>query len=303
MAVLAELDPDRPVAVCRELTKLHEEIVRGSASELAARYASEDPRGRDRARRRRRARALRPRSRRGRGGAHAGRVRRAREDRGQGRGRAHRALRPTRSTGRWRHEGPRGRRRRDRRDHRRGDGRGRDGARRQRGARRRAARPGPGHQRRGAGAGRTPSRPSTSSDGEYDIALVAVKSPLHHVALPPLVERGGIGAFCSMGNGLIQDRMEEIVGPGQPAGLHRRVGRLERRPGAAGARLARRLHGRRARRVTTHDRARDLAAALEPVGRTRVTDNVRGMIWSKLLINSTFTGLSAVSGLRYGGAA
>ena len=34
-----------------------------------------------------------------------------------------------------------------------------------------------------------------------------------------------------------------------------------------------------------------------------MTGNVRGMIWSKLLINSTFTGLSAVSGLRYGGAA
>ncbi len=38
LEVLAELDPDRPVAVCRELTKLHEEVVRGSASELAARY-------------------------------------------------------------------------------------------------------------------------------------------------------------------------------------------------------------------------------------------------------------------------
>ena len=34
-----------------------------------------------------------------------------------------------------------------------------------------------------------------------------------------------------------------------------------------------------------------------------MTDNVRGMIWSKLLINTTFTGLSAVSGLRYGGVA
>ena len=45
LAVLAEIDPERPVAVCRELTKLHEEIVRGKASELAARYASEDPRG------------------------------------------------------------------------------------------------------------------------------------------------------------------------------------------------------------------------------------------------------------------
>ena len=45
LAVLAELDPERPVAVCRELTKLHEEIVRGTAAELAARYADEAPRG------------------------------------------------------------------------------------------------------------------------------------------------------------------------------------------------------------------------------------------------------------------
>ena len=45
LAVLAELDPDRPVAVCRELTKVHEEIVRGSAAELAARYAKGAPKG------------------------------------------------------------------------------------------------------------------------------------------------------------------------------------------------------------------------------------------------------------------
>jgi 16S rRNA (cytidine1402-2'-O)-methyltransferase len=45
LAVLAASDPDRPVAVCRELTKLHEEIVRGTAAELASRYAGEGPRG------------------------------------------------------------------------------------------------------------------------------------------------------------------------------------------------------------------------------------------------------------------
>src|SRR5688500_2386766 len=45
LGVLAELDGHRPVAVCRELTKRHEEVVRGSASELAARYADAPPRG------------------------------------------------------------------------------------------------------------------------------------------------------------------------------------------------------------------------------------------------------------------
>ncbi|HEY0346381.1 MAG TPA: 16S rRNA (cytidine(1402)-2'-O)-methyltransferase [Solirubrobacteraceae bacterium] len=45
LGALAEVDPQRPVAVCRELTKVHEEIVRGSAGELAARYAAQPPRG------------------------------------------------------------------------------------------------------------------------------------------------------------------------------------------------------------------------------------------------------------------
>jgi 16S rRNA (cytidine1402-2'-O)-methyltransferase len=45
LSVLASLDPRRPVAVCRELTKLHEEVVRGTASELAERYTATPPRG------------------------------------------------------------------------------------------------------------------------------------------------------------------------------------------------------------------------------------------------------------------
>jgi 16S rRNA (cytidine1402-2'-O)-methyltransferase len=45
LAVLAEVDPSREAAVCRELTKAHEEVVRGTAAELAARYADAPPRG------------------------------------------------------------------------------------------------------------------------------------------------------------------------------------------------------------------------------------------------------------------
>jgi 16S rRNA (cytidine1402-2'-O)-methyltransferase len=37
LAALAAVDPAREVAVCRELTKVHEEVVRGTAAELAER--------------------------------------------------------------------------------------------------------------------------------------------------------------------------------------------------------------------------------------------------------------------------
>jgi 16S rRNA (cytidine1402-2'-O)-methyltransferase len=45
LAVLAALDPERPAAVCRELTKLHEEVRRGTAAEMAAYYDEHSPRG------------------------------------------------------------------------------------------------------------------------------------------------------------------------------------------------------------------------------------------------------------------
>jgi 16S rRNA (cytidine1402-2'-O)-methyltransferase len=45
LAQLAERDPERQLAVCRELTKLHEEVRRGSAAELAEYYGENAPRG------------------------------------------------------------------------------------------------------------------------------------------------------------------------------------------------------------------------------------------------------------------
>jgi len=139
-------------------------------------------------------------------------------------------------------------------------------------------------------------------DGGFDFALIAVKSPLHREVLEPLVARGGIDTFVSLGNGLIQDRIESIVGKGnllacvvEWGGSNLGPGRLVR--DSLGGFMIGELDG------SDSERLRVLAGCLEPVGHVRITHNVRGMIWSKLLINSTFTGLSAVSGLRYGGVA
>jgi 16S rRNA (cytidine1402-2'-O)-methyltransferase len=41
LAALAALAPDRPAAVCRELTKLHEEVARGTLGDLARRFREE----------------------------------------------------------------------------------------------------------------------------------------------------------------------------------------------------------------------------------------------------------------------
>jgi 2-dehydropantoate 2-reductase len=139
-------------------------------------------------------------------------------------------------------------------------------------------------------------------DGDFDFALIAVKSPLHQEVLERLVARGGIDTFVSLGNGLIQDRIESIVGKGnllacvvEWGGSNVGPGRLVR--DSVGGFMIGELDG------SDSERSRVLARCLEPVGHVRITPNVRGMIWSKLLINSTFTGLSAVSGLRYGGVA
>ena len=47
------------------------------------------------------------------------------------------------------------------------------------------------------------------------------------------------------------------------------------------------------------ERTHRLADVLGPAGEARVTEDIRGMIWTKLLVNSVFSGLGAVAGLLY----
>jgi 2-dehydropantoate 2-reductase len=139
-------------------------------------------------------------------------------------------------------------------------------------------------------------------DGEFDFALIAVKSPFHRAALEPLAATGKVESFVSLGNGLIQDRMADLVGAERLLACIVEWGGTNLGPGRVvrdtiAPMVVGELDG------AERERTRLLARCLEAVGGVRVTSNMRGQIWSKLLVNSSCTGLSAVSGLRYDGVA
>lgn len=134
--------------------------------------------------------------------------------------------------------------------------------------------------------------------GPFDFALVVLKAPFIEAALAPLVENDLVATFVSLGNGLVQERIAAVagndsmvigtvswgasnLGPGH-------VAQTTIAPIAIGE-----VSGQRTPRLLA------LAEILEPVAEIHVTDRVYGQVWSKLLLNSTFSGLGAVSGLVY----
>jgi 2-dehydropantoate 2-reductase len=135
-------------------------------------------------------------------------------------------------------------------------------------------------------------------DGPFDFALVTLKAPHLESALAPLLERGLAETFVSLGNGLVQERIAGIVGGERLIWGTVEWGSTNLGPG----RLARTTRGPfiiGEPDGSVRDRTRLLADALGTVDEARVTENIRGQVWSKLLVNSTFSGLGAVSGLLY----
>jgi len=135
-------------------------------------------------------------------------------------------------------------------------------------------------------------------DGPFDFALVTLKAPHLEEALRPLVERGLVRTYVSLCNGLVQERIAGIVGAEDLIWGTVEWGSTNLGPG----RLAQTT---RAPFVVgepdgeTRDRTRLLAGLLGTVEDVRLTENIRGQVWSKLLVNSSFSGLGAVSGLLY----
>jgi 2-dehydropantoate 2-reductase len=135
-------------------------------------------------------------------------------------------------------------------------------------------------------------------DGPFDFALITLKAAHLGSAPGPLLERGLVQTFISLGNGLVQERIAGIVGEEDLIWGTVEWGSTNLGPG----RLARTTRGPfiiGEPDGSVRERTRLLAEALGAVDEARVTENIRGQVWSKLLVNSAFSGLGAVSGLLY----
>ncbi len=133
----------------------------------------------------------------------------------------------------------------------------------------------------------------------FDLALLAVKATALPAVLPALVEADVADAYVSLGNGLVQDRIAEAVGAERLVAGIVELGATNVGPG----------HVRQTTRNPfvigeldgmTRERTLALQEALATVEPTRVSTNIRGQIWSKLLVNATFSGIGVVGGVVYG---
>ena len=136
--------------------------------------------------------------------------------------------------------------------------------------------------------------------GRFDYALVTLKSLHLASALAPLVEGDLVDTYVSLGNGLVQDAVEEIVGSDRlVTGIVEwgatNVGPGHLRQTTRAPFVVGEADGSPSERVT---RLAGILADAAPG--TRASTEIAGQVWSKLLLNSTFSGLGAAGGALYG---
>jgi 2-dehydropantoate 2-reductase len=135
--------------------------------------------------------------------------------------------------------------------------------------------------------------------GVFDYALLTLKSLALPVALAPLVAGSMVDTYVSLGNGLVQGLIESIVGRDRLVVGLVEWGATNLGPGhLRQTTLAPMVVGELDGSTTDRsERLRTILASVTPEARTSST--IMGTVWSKLLLNSTFSGLGAVGGCLY----
>jgi 2-dehydropantoate 2-reductase len=138
-------------------------------------------------------------------------------------------------------------------------------------------------------------------DGPFEFALFTLKATSLEAAARRLAELELVDTYVSLGNGLVQDRLARIVGAERVVAGVVEFGGSNLGPGhVARTSIGAITIGEPGRPL--QDRTRRLAEVIAPAAEIHLTDNILGAIWSKLLLNCTFSALGAISGLTTGEA-
>lgn len=143
-------------------------------------------------------------------------------------------------------------------------------------------------------------------EGEYDLVFLLTKQiyneeALNHL-LPHLHEESVV---CTLQNGLPEENVAKIVGKNRTIGGAVGFGATWLRPGVSELTtewdVVKKYAfdiGELEGRITS--RVREIADILSLVGCCKVSNNILGIKWAKLLMNSTFSGMSAALGCTFG---
>ncbi|AEC02306.1 ketopantoate reductase family protein [Parasphaerochaeta coccoides] len=148
--------------------------------------------------------------------------------------------------------------------------------------------------------------PQEMSEG-YDVVFLMTKQLDNArvvATIKPFLSPEGI--ICTMQNGLPELSVSEVVGEDRTLGCAVGWGATLHGPGVSELtsepdRLVFSLGCMDGR--TDDSAIRDVKAILENMGPVEVDANFMGARWSKLLVNAAFSGMSAVTGLTFGGVA
>ncbi len=139
--------------------------------------------------------------------------------------------------------------------------------------------------------------------GTYDIILLATrKHDNKEVAtfLKDYLAKDGV--IVTLQNGLPEPSIAEVIGEDNVIGCSVEWGALMLVPGISElTSYPNSLYFTIGGMTSKHNKKiKDVKAILEKVGPVRIEDNFIGSRWTKLLINSSFSGMSAVLGANYG---
>jgi 2-dehydropantoate 2-reductase len=140
-------------------------------------------------------------------------------------------------------------------------------------------------------------------DGTYDLVIYTVKSTFDDKALPQILPHlDKKGMLITLQNGIPEEKVASFVGRDRVLGGAVGWGAILLSPGVSELTCApdKMTYDLGELDGTLSDRVKTVKDVLDKAGTAILTENLAGIRWTKLMVNTSFSGMSAALGCTYG---